>query len=308
MSVNRTGAADAAEPVPGEVGHMQMREMIDAYLDDLWRDRAAPDGLLEGMRYATRSGKRIRAMLSLAVAHALGHAPRDVLPIGSAIELIHACSLVHDDLPAMDDASHRRGRETCHVRYGEGIAVLIGDALFSEALHVIVTRQSGGADRVNAALCELLRLCGPEGIAGGQYLDLTGASWAGEEALREMAARKTGDLVRASVTSVAAWAQVDEGTWQTLDEYSSELGQLYQIVDDLLDVAGTVETTGKTVGVDAVHGRRTHVADPDDLGAVRSKAASTLARVESAARRLPRANDVLFAIPRLVNAQAVFAV
>ena len=127
------------------------------------------------MRYSLLAGgKRIRPVLALATAHAVGIPTEDVLPLAAALELIHTYSLIHDDLPAMDDDSLRRGRPTCHVRYGEAIAILAGDALYAEAMRLVLTEQRGDPARVLACLAELTTASGVRGMVGGQYIDVSG--------------------------------------------------------------------------------------------------------------------------------------
>ncbi len=250
-------ARGAASGVPP-----RLRREIDEYLRELWDAPDAPSALLGGMRDAVLSGgKRIRPALSLATAEILGHASCEVLPIAASIELIHAFSLVHDDLPAMDDASLRRGRLTCHRVHGEGVAVLIGDALFAEALALVAAHQRGPAERVLAALRVILSATSVEGMAGGQFLDITHAAHADPGAFRLMNEWKTGSLFRAATLSVAAWADAPPDCADALDRYARALGQLFQLRDDVLDARGTTRRTGKAVGMDARNGSRTHLTD-----------------------------------------------
>src|SRR5215203_305856 len=166
--------------------------MVDAALDRLGFSTAEPTaGLDEAMRYSLLAGgKRVRPVLALATARALGAEPRRVLPAAAAIELIHTYSLIHDDLPAMDDDELRRGMPTSHVKYGEDVAILAGDGLFAEAVRIFI-EQPGPPERVLAALAELSAATGVDGMVGGQYVDVAGGA-GGAEALRSLHSLKTG--------------------------------------------------------------------------------------------------------------------
>jgi geranylgeranyl diphosphate synthase, type II len=213
------------------------------------------------MRYSLLAGgKRIRPVLALATAGAVGRAREEVLPLAAAIELIHTYSLIHDDLPAMDDDDLRRGRPTCHVKFGEDVAILAGDALYAEAFHHLLTAQRGDPARVLAAARELAAATGVDGMVGGQYLDVAGATSSPEE-LRRLHELKTGRLIGASVVCVLLLAGMDEPATIAWRRYAAELGVLFQIVDDILDVTGTDDDLGKPHGSDERHGKRTYVTE-----------------------------------------------
>src|SRR6476620_2202803 len=162
-------------------------------------EEALTAGLEEAMRYSLLAGgKRIRPVLALATARAVGMPQSDVLPLAGAIELIHTYSLIHDDLPAMDDDELRRGQPTCHVQFGEPVAILAGDGLFAEAIALVLERQEGESERVRAALAELARAAGVGGMVGGQYLDVAAEG----TDIRHLHELKTGRLIGASITSV----------------------------------------------------------------------------------------------------------
>jgi geranylgeranyl diphosphate synthase type II len=217
-------------------------------------------GLEEAMRYSLLAGgKRIRPVLALATARATGMDPRDVLPLAAAIELIHTYSLIHDDLPAMDDDELRRGRPTCHVRFGEDVAILAGDALYAEAFRHLLAEQRGDPSRVLAAARELAAATGVEGMVGGQYLDVAAAPTTPHE-LRTVHELKTGRLIGASVGCVLLLAGTEGPTAERYRRYADELGVLFQIVDDILDVTGTDDALGKPQGSDERHGKRTYVS------------------------------------------------
>jgi geranylgeranyl diphosphate synthase, type II len=242
-----------------------LRAQVDVYLDALRFPSRAPRtaGLEEAMRYSLLAGgKRIRPVLALATAGALGLERSAVLPLAAALELIHTYSLIHDDLPAMDDDDLRRGRPTCHVKYGEDVAILAGDALYAEAFRHLLTAQPGEPARVLAAARELAGATGVDGMVGGQYLDVAGVAETPAD-LRRLHELKTGRLIGASVVCVLLLAGVPEGGDETLSwrRFASEIGVLFQIVDDILDVTGTDEGLGKPQGSDERHGKRTYVTE-----------------------------------------------
>ena len=211
------------------------------------------------MRYSLLAGgKRIRPVLAMATATAIGEDARSVVPLAGAIELIHTYSLIHDDLPAMDDDDLRRGRPTCHVQFGEDVAILAGDALYAEAFRHLLTAQPGEPARILAAARELAGATGVDGMVGGQYLDVTGTPDTPAQ-LRTLHALKTGRLIGASVNCVLLLHGVNGGPEVAYRRYAAELGVLFQIVDDILDVTGTDDALGKPQGSDERHGKRTYV-------------------------------------------------
>jgi geranylgeranyl diphosphate synthase type II len=248
-------AGRAAYPI-----HLQ--QQVDAYLDELrFSAEPATRGLDEAMRYSLLAGgKRIRPVLALATAEALGRDPAEVLPLAAAIELVHTYSLIHDDLPAMDDDDLRRGRPTCHVAFGEDIAILAGDGLFAEAMSLITDRQQGDPAHVLAALGGLARAAGLGGMVGGQYIDVTAAGDLDEAGLRRLHELKTGGLIGASVVCVLLLSGMDEPATLPYRRFAAELGVLFQIVDDILDVTGDEAELGKPQGSDERHGKRTYVS------------------------------------------------
>ena len=241
---------------------VELQRQIEAYVDDLrFGDEAGARGLEEAMRYSLLAGgKRIRPVLALATADALGHDPVEVLPLAAAIEMIHTYSLIHDDLPAMDDDALRRGRPTCHVAYGEDVAILAGDGLFAEALRLVATEQRGEAEHVLAALRELVTAAGVAGMVGGQYLDVTGEGAPGAAGLRRLHELKTGALIAASVGCVLCLAGLRGPATIPFRRFAAELGVVFQIVDDILDVTGDEAELGKPRGSDERHGKTTYVS------------------------------------------------
>ena len=215
----------------------------------------SPVELHRAMRYAVLGGgKRLRPLLVYAAAHALGEDGPQLDTAACAVEFIHAYSLVHDDLPAMDDDALRRGRPTCHIVFGEAMAILAGDALQALAFELLAgdTTHHVSATTDVAMLRVLSRACGAEGMAGGQALDLAavGHSLTLDE-LEHMHACKTGALIRASVQLGALIAGTDTGTLHALDRYAHAVGLAFQVRDDILDVEGESAVIGKTVGKDA---------------------------------------------------------
>jgi geranylgeranyl diphosphate synthase, type II len=255
----------AATPYPDH-----LREMVETYLEQLDflpphpDERAEADGtagLVEAMRHSLLAGgKRFRPVLALATCEGLGEDPRRLLPSAAALELVHTYSLIHDDLPAMDDDDMRRGRPTCHKVYGEDTAILAGDALFAEAVRLICEEQDGGAEVRVGMLHELSRATGVGGMVGGQYLDLRDAGRASADALARVHALKTGRLMACAVHCALVLARPEPALDAAYRAFARELGLLFQIVDDILDVEGTEAALGKAVGADARRGKVTYVS------------------------------------------------
>jgi geranylgeranyl diphosphate synthase, type II len=250
-----------------------LREQVENYLEGLRFSQIPPtEGLDEAMRYSLLAGgKRIRPVLALATARSIGLDTERVLPAAAALELIHTYSLIHDDLPAMDDDELRRGMPTSHVKFGENVAILAGDALFAEAIRLFTEEQIGHPAAVLAGVRELITAAGVGGMVGGQYIDVTefdaAAKGDWEKAvglnaarLREMHALKTGRLIAASVVVVLILGEVPETETIPYRRFADELGVLFQIVDDILDVTGSDEELGKPSGSDERHGKLTYVS------------------------------------------------
>jgi len=237
-----------------------LRSLVEAELERLrFSEAASTAGLEEAMRYSLLAGgKRVRPVLTLATARALGAEPERFLPVASAIELIHTYSLIHDDLPAMDDDDLRRGQPTSHVKFGEDVAILAGDGLFAEAIRIFC-QQTGDPSRVLAALRELAAATGVGGMVGGQYVDVTGAEH-DAEGLRALHALKTGRLIAAAVGIVLVLEDAPQSETIPYRRFAGELGVLFQIVDDILDVTGSDEQLGKPHGSDERHGKLTYVS------------------------------------------------
>jgi farnesyl diphosphate synthase len=255
---------------------------VEQALSD-WISPQAPAGQGEAMRYAVLDGgKRVRPLLVLAAREAVSPATAPAakaaahddaafnqvaldeaaLRAACAVELIHAYSLVHDDMPCMDNDVLRRGKPTVHVRFGEAQALLAGDALQALAFEFLTPSDSAIPDAVQARLCRLLaRASGHDGMAGGQAIDLASVGVALDEAqLREMHRLKTGALLEASVMMGAACGQVSASTTQALQRYGQAMGLAFQVVDDILDVTADSATLGKTAGKDAANDKPTYVS------------------------------------------------
>jgi farnesyl diphosphate synthase len=226
-----------------------------------WVPDDAPAGLGQAMRYGVLDGgKRLRPLLVLAASQAVGGLRDAALRAACAVELIHAYSLIHDDMPCMDDDILRRGKPTVHVQFGEAQAMLAGDAMQALAFEVL-TPDHGVPAALQARLCALLaRSAGHAGMAGGQAIDLASIGRPlHESALRDMHRRKTGALLRSSVLMGAACGTPAAAAWTALEAYGDALGLAFQVVDDILDVTQASEVLGKTAGKDLDNNKPTYV-------------------------------------------------
>ncbi len=251
------------------------RAQVDEALARALPEHLGPAVIGEAMRYSVfAGGKRFRPILVLASAEAVapGDAGRQrlAMPAACAIEMIHTYSLIHDDLPAMDNDTLRRGKPTLHVVHGEGMAILAGDGLLAEAFALLAREpDSNGmpelSERKMAVVGRIAEAAGASGMVGGQAIDLRMAGHAQDAVLdatglRDMHARKTGALIRASAVSGAIMAGASGAQLDAVDRYAAALGLAFQIVDDILDVEGEAEHLGKTAGKDAAAGKPTYPA------------------------------------------------
>jgi farnesyl diphosphate synthase len=253
---------------------------------DRWVPAAAPAGLGEAMRYGVLDGgKRLRPLLVLAAAQAVDGAGEAALRAAVAVELIHAYSLVHDDMPCMDNDVLRRGKPTVHVRYGQAQAMLAGDAMQALAFEVL-TPDDGMPTAVQSRLVALLaRAAGHAGMAGGQAIDLASVGRALDEAaLSDMHRRKTGALLQASVLMGAACGPAAPAVRVALSDYGAAIGLAFQVVDDILDVTQASSTLGKTAGKDSDHNKPTYVTVLG-LAAARARARDLHAQAHEALAR-----------------------
>jgi geranylgeranyl diphosphate synthase type II len=274
----------AAAPSSGAAGYpAHLRSLVEDYLTNLRFSREpGVAGLEEAMRYSLLAGgKRIRPVLALATARAIGRDPRDVLPLAAALELIHTFSLIHDDLPAIDDDDLRRGRPTSHKRFGVDVAILAGDALYAEAFRLVLHEQRGDPARVLAAVAELADATGVNGMVGGEYIDVRRLAGAEGVGLRCLHRLKTGRLIGAAVECVLLLSDVADSMLSEFRAFARELGVLFQIVDDILDVTGTDAELGKPHGSDERHSKLTYVSQYGLQGA-RSLAAESHSKARAA--------------------------
>ena len=228
-----------------------------------WVPADAPAGLGQAMRYGVLDGgKRVRPLLVLAASQAVHGQREATMRAACAVELIHAYSLVHDDMPCMDNDVLRRGKPTVHVQFGEAQAMLAGDAMQALAFEVLTPDEGVVAPALQARLVALLaRAAGHAGMAGGQAIDLASIGCPLDEAaLRDMHRRKTGALLQASVLMGAACGRPDERVWDALSDYGAAVGVAFQVVDDILDVTQASSTLGKTAGKDIDANKPTYVS------------------------------------------------
>jgi geranylgeranyl diphosphate synthase type II len=213
-----------------------------------------PETVYEAMRYSLLAGgKRLRPILCLATGELLGGTEPMAMPTACALEMIHTMSLIHDDLPAMDNDDYRRGQLTNHKVYGEDVAILAGDALLTYAFEYVATQtRDVPAERILRVIADLGKAVGAKGLVGGQIVDLAseGATDVSLETLNYIHTHKTGALLRVSVTSGAVLAGADEAQVETLSQYANNIGLAFQIIDDILDITATSEELGKSAGKD----------------------------------------------------------
>lgn len=240
----------------------QRRELVEAELPRQLRQSGKPldATLTEAMEYSLMAGgKRLRPILLMAAADAAGAKGEDFIASACAIEMIHTYSLIHDDLPAMDNDDYRRGKPTNHKIYGAGMATLAGDALLTLAFEVM-TREKAAAEMKLAVIREMSSAAGPQGMVGGQAVDLESeGKHIPLERLREMHLGKTGALFKAAIRSGAILARADDETLEALTKYALAFGLAFQITDDILDVVGDEATIGKPVGSDERNNKSTYV-------------------------------------------------
>lgn len=239
------------------------QELVECALKDELAQTTVLDPVLrESMEYSLMAGgKRLRPVLLMAAADAVGADGTRFLPVACALEMIHTYSLIHDDLPAMDDDDYRRGKLTNHMVYGDAVAILAGDALLTLAFTVILRQKDVSAETLLRVVDEISRAAGAEGMVGGQVLDLRaeGVRISMEE-LRRVHMGKTGALFRAALRSGAILAGATQEQLAALTSYADHFGLAFQITDDILDVVGTSEEIGKPVGSDEKNHKSTYVS------------------------------------------------
>ncbi len=242
-----------------EVRYKEYQQAIERYLDGLFTKKVSYGKLYDAMRYAILGGgKRIRPVLTLEFARLGGIDWHLALPFGCALELVHNYSLIHDDLPCMDDDDLRRGKPTCHKAFGETLAVLAGDALQPEAFRLILEAPMLSTDTRLEALRVLVRACGADGMVGGQVLD-TVYDIGDAEGLTQLNRLKTGVMISGAAELGCVAAKMNLGMRSQALKYADGIGRAFQIRDDMLDVVGDAAVFGKTIGSDKEKGKVTFV-------------------------------------------------
>jgi geranylgeranyl pyrophosphate synthase len=279
------------------------RALVDARLDALVpTERVEPASVHAAMRWSLfAGGKRLRPALVVAVGETFGADAQSVLSTACAFELVHTYSLIHDDLPSMDDDDLRRGQPTCHVRFGEATAILAGDALQSLAFQTIAEDEELDPRLRVRVVAELARAAGtPEGMAAGQCLDLAAEARAGVTAqeLELIHERKTGAMITSAARCGAIIARAHEDELEAVTAYAARLGLLFQITDDLLDVTASAEDLGKTPGKDARASKATYPA-LHGLEAARRHAREVYTEACASLDRIARPTSLLRAIAQL---------
>jgi geranylgeranyl diphosphate synthase type II len=244
-----------------------LASQVEAYLEGYFERllETSEKSLIQSMRYSVMAGgKRIRPVLVLAVAKVLDVGTKEILPFAAAIEMIHTYSLIHDDLPAMDDDEYRRGKLTNHMVYGQALAILAGDALLNEALELLMKNALDARDKMKNALAAayiVANAAGKDGMIAGQVIDMESEGKTIEaETLKRMHRKKTGALLKASVLAPAVYASAPDQILNALTEYADSIGIAFQIKDDILDVESSTEALGKSVGSDARNHKTTYVS------------------------------------------------
>lgn len=231
----------------------ETREVINSYLEDYFKEKGSYNSIIyDSCHYSlTIGGKRIRPILLLLGYGLYKENWRDMIPMAAAIEMIHTYSLVHDDLPCMDNDDLRRGKPTNHKVYGENIAVLAGDALLNEAMLIMMKFSMENGDAALKASVAIAEASGSEGMIGGQIVDIINeGKKISEDELRYMHLKKTGELIRVAITAGAILAKAPSNEIEALDMYGQKLGLAFQIKDDVLDIVGNVEKLGKNTQSD----------------------------------------------------------
>jgi geranylgeranyl diphosphate synthase type II len=266
-----------------------------------------PSRLTEAVRYSLfGGGKRLRPVLLLAAAEAVGGEPKAALPFACAVEMIHTYSLIHDDLPAMDDDTVRRGKATSHVAFGEGIAILAGDALLTEAFRVMAKAALASSHRTRAvrAMCEIAEASGAHGMVGGQVADLEAEGTTPNLATVEyIHVRKTGALILATIRCGAILSGATATQMRRLTRYGECLGMAFQVADDILDAEGSAAVTGKVPGRDSARGKVTYPAVVG-LPAAKERTRELLAQALAELQPFSKVADPLRELARWIVARA----
>ena len=278
-------------------------KLVDEWLDRLLPSAQEPPAAIhEAMRYSTfAGGKRLRPILTIATGEIFNAAERELLPAACALEMIHTYSLIHDDLPAMDDDTLRRGRPTCHVVFGEAMAILAGDALLTQAFRTLADYETADAARKVRVVSEIAQAAGTvRALIGGQVLDIQseGKPVTGAQ-LEEIHRAKTGALIRCAVRIGAIIGGAGERELSALTEYAEKAGLAFQVADDLLDETATSAELGKTPGKDAQKHKATYTA-LYGLDGARQRAAQLCREALAALQRVERDTTMLAALARFI--------
>ena len=284
------------------------QQQVDRYLERCFPPAKAGDRLTEAMRYSLFSGgKRIRPILALAANEAVGAQTTALLPFACALELIHTYSLIHDDLPSMDDDALRRGRPTSHIVFGEGMAILAGDGLLTEAFRIMAdaTLKAGSAQgRALQVLSEIARAAGAHGMVAGKAADMGAENTVIDLPTVEwIHVRKTGALIRAAVRAGALLGAARNDQLRRLTRYAEFLGLAFQLADDVLDAEGTTAMTGKVTGRDRVRRKATFPAVLG-LSATKERARELLTNAFRELRAFDEHADPLRAIASFIVGRA----
>ena len=271
------------------------RDIFEDYLEASagLRNSGVPEKLRESMDYSLfAGGKRLRPVLCLAAAERSGCVLKDALPLALGFEMLHTATLIHDDLPCMDNDDMRRGKPSNHAVFGETLAVLAGDALLALSLEFPLCHSKNvEPHKLLRAMQIFSSAIGPAGVCGGQVLDMDTAPAANDpDYVRKIAALKTGTLIRAAVTGGAALGTDDENFLSCCYEYGTHIGSAFQIIDDILDVSSTAEELGKTPGKDAEQGKITHVSVYGMEKAAKMAEVETMLAKKSILKILPEDN------------------
>lgn len=239
---------------------LKQKELVDNYMTGMVERLDSPEELKRAMSYSIHAGgKRLRPVLLLATMKAFGKEETEALSVAAAIEMIHTYSLIHDDLPAMDDDDLRRGKPTNHKVFGEAMAILAGDALLTESFRLMATDSAISSDKKVKLIAELARAAGPEGMVGGQVADMMGENQELTiEDLEYIHLHKTGKLLAYSIKAGAILADALPDSVTALEDFAYNLGLAFQIKDDILDVEGDEELLGKPVGSDETNSKSTY--------------------------------------------------
>ncbi|MEW6714934.1 MAG: polyprenyl synthetase family protein [Nitrospirota bacterium] len=242
---------------------------LKAYTDSIKKQKECPARLHEAMTYSLMAGgKRIRPIFCIAAYEAVGGRSDEIVPVAGSLELIHTYSLIHDDLPAMDDDDLRRNKPTNHKVFGEATAILAGDALLTDAFSIIAG-VNAPPEMLISVIKELTHACGPEGMVGGQLVDIMlEGKRAGKRNLSYIHKHKTGTFIRGAMRIGAIMANASSGRLNALTKYGEKAGLAFQVIDDILDITGTPEETGKTTGSDIAKSKNTY---PSLYGLKKSK-------------------------------------